>query len=413
MKQLNINVVWNLGAFFSCIFYVASQAFGDVKSTDGTILFDRNFDGQAEMMLNSVGLAIGNGLAPSANLHVAGNSIVTKTLTVGSSSEGSSNLNIVGSFGMGFQTVSNNTLLGDNSIVFADTTSGNITLEMPLAGNVTGRIYTIKKTVLNNSLLIAGGPFDAMPELVLNSSSMLSYVSLISSGGNWHILNLSGNGSNIGTGNLVLWLKLDETSGTTAYDSSGYGNHGSLINGFTLGANSVAGVLGGGLSLDGVNDYVSCAHSSSLDITGEFSLSFWVNPTLSANNQMTGYPVLVGKDNGAGYAVVVYSSSNTYAGISGNAHGNFSVADGGQHFPPNIWYHIVYTSNSSTKNFYVNGLLSITRTNSVQPFSTTANLQIGKRWNDTEHYKGAFDEVRLYNKRLTAAEIYTLYLLGL
>ena len=53
------------------------------------------------------------------------------------------------------------------------------------------------------------------------------------------------------------WWKFDETSGTTAYDSSGNGQHASLKNGAGRTNN---GVMGRALSLDGSNDYV--LHSS-------------------------------------------------------------------------------------------------------------------------------------------------------
>jgi hypothetical protein len=203
-------------------------------------------------------------------------------------------------------------------MVLANSSTGNITLELPPAVNVTGRIYTIKKTVLQNTVLLTGGPFDAYPELMLNSTTSLPYVSLVSSSANWHILSLSGNGTPIGSSNLVCWLKLDESSGVVAQDSSGHGNNGTLINGFTFGANSVTGVIGNGLNLDGVDDYVSCGNSASLDITGDFTMSFWVKPTVDSNTQ-NDFAILVGKDTGTpnGYAVQVHDTG-TYYGSSGN-----------------------------------------------------------------------------------------------
>lgn len=70
---------------------------------------------------------------------------------------------------------------------------------------------------------------------------------------------------------LVGYWNFNEDSGTIAHDSSGYTNHGELING----ASWAPGKYGNGLGLDGVNDYVNVPHSVSIS-TGIFTVSFWV-----------------------------------------------------------------------------------------------------------------------------------------
>ncbi|MHC4168475.1 MAG: hypothetical protein ACYSWQ_16100, partial [Planctomycetota bacterium] len=74
---------------------------------------------------------------------------------------------------------------------------------------------------------------------------------------------------------LVAHWRLDETSGTTAYDSSGNGNDGTL-NGNPQWA---AGMIGGALHLDGSSDYVRIPFSESLRVLnrGDFTLTLWLN----------------------------------------------------------------------------------------------------------------------------------------
>ena len=134
--------VMHLFLQIAVIFFVVKSISADVRSLDGTINFDVQSDGQTEMSLNTTGLGIG--VSPSANLHVVGNTIVSKKLFVGGS-DGSSNLNINGTLGYGLQTVSANATLADYSIVLADSSSDNLVLTLPYAGNASGSQYHIKK----------------------------------------------------------------------------------------------------------------------------------------------------------------------------------------------------------------------------------------------------------------------------
>lgn len=216
------------------LFLLSFAASGNVESTTGTIHFDSNFNGAPEMTLNSIGLGIGTS-APSANLEVSGNTIISQSLTVGSSSEGSANLNITGSFGMSLQNVSSNTLLGNSSLILADSSSDNLTLTLPDALNCDGRVYTIKKISSQNNILLSGNTWnnwiDNQDYMLLQSGSM-SAVSLISNSGNWSVLKEYGTTSLANTRTLFrdtfsngntqeAWV--ETTVGSTVYD---YGTSG-------------------------------------------------------------------------------------------------------------------------------------------------------------------------------------------
>jgi len=70
-----------------------------------------------------------------------------------------------------------------------------------------------------------------------------------------------GGGYEIPQNGLVGYWKFDEISGTTATDSSGHGNNGTIN-----GATPVAGKVGGALSFDGNSNFVSVAHPLSFQI---------------------------------------------------------------------------------------------------------------------------------------------------
>jgi len=206
-----------------CIVSLGSACcYADLRSNNGTIRFDTQVDQHFEMILNSTGLGIGT--LPSSNLHVNGNSIITEQLFIGGS-EGSSNLNINGSIGFSIQTVSTSTTVGGNSMIFADTSSDNLTLTLPFAGNVTGRKLTIKKISSLNSIWISGGGnIENQASYILNAgqTGSLPYVEMISDGSQWLVTNssLHSNFGPILSANLILWLDADDTS-TLNLDSSG------------------------------------------------------------------------------------------------------------------------------------------------------------------------------------------------
>ena len=80
-------------------------------------------------------------------------------------------------------------------------------------------------------------------------------------------------GSALAAGELV-WWKFDESSGTTASDSSGNNNAGTLTN--MGGTEWTAGKLNNSLNFDGVNDSV-IRSALSANITGDCTVSVWMN----------------------------------------------------------------------------------------------------------------------------------------
>jgi hypothetical protein len=197
------------------IFFIFTSALSaDVKSVTGQINFDTQMDNQAEMTLNSTGLGIG--ITPSANLHVNGNAIITNQIFVGEVS-GSSNLNVNGTLGYGIQNINSDTTLDNTSIVLVDSSSDNISITLPYAANVTGRIYTIKKIHSENSILLisASNLIDTSDYYVLSSGNLGCIEVFASSDGNWKVLNSNEGVSDAWTPSDIttnLWFDANDTS---------------------------------------------------------------------------------------------------------------------------------------------------------------------------------------------------------
>jgi hypothetical protein len=191
---------------------------------------------------------------------------------------------------------------------------------------------------------------------------------------------------------LVHWWKLDEGSGTIAYDSVD-GKNGTLTNMDPL-TDWVTGIRDGALDFDGIDDYVSLGPIDALkDKT--VTISAWIKPY-----DVSPYfsPVLTQCQGWWGY----------YFGLGGNKPAlglNYDAAISGEPINVNEWYHLAGTFDSKKLRIYVNGVLK----NTCEPVYTTGyncNAYIGYGVTDYEyHFKGIIDDVRVYRWGVDVDEI--------
>jgi len=373
----------------------------DVLGITGSIKFILNNDNQTKMNLNSTGLSVGH-TNPSANLHVTGNTLLNGGVIIN------------GAIDLGFQMVSSNTTLSSNGTMLVDTSSDNVTLTLPSSASFMGRQYIVKKTSRLNQLWIAGN--DSIEgELVslemTKPSRGFSHLRLLSDGTQWVVLEKSSDVTPVvGSDNLVGWWKLDETSGTTAYDSSGRNHHGALNGGFTFSGNSENGVSGkfrGAVHFDGTDDYINVGDVSDLSFPNNtFTISCWFKA-----DDTTSLIGLLGKRGspweyalhaiGVGGTIIAESWSSGGANVYNGVSMSYSTA----------WTHLVYTADGANASLYRDGVLIASTAKSVQTMSDTSSpFTIGLAGNGAgaKYMKGILDDIRVYNKALSADEILSL-----
>jgi len=211
---------------------------------------------------------------------------------------------------------------------------------------------------------------------------------------------------------LVGYWSFDEGTGLTANDLSRRGNTGTLINNPTW----VEGRVGRALSFDGVNDFVDVLHSENLNtVFGTntvFTLEAWAFPRVwvgnhsAIMNKATG-PFWSNVTNGMtagpwGFECVMGSN------IANNPAGGSIIVT---HSPPlNNWHHIVCTADGTNLIMYVNGRevgrTAITNLNLNLRSTNTAPLVFGRvieTWSPS--FNGNIDEIRAFNRALSAAEV--------
>jgi len=196
-----------------------------------------------------------------------------------------------------------------------------------------------------------------------------------------------------------------------ALDDSGNNNTGTLYGG----VKKVPGISGQALSFDGSDDYVSVADNpdDSLDFSTAFTISVWGNQTSVIENSGLVSKYL-GASGGRGYAVRTQTTNEIGVILSADGEGSdtdSSVNDCG--FTSNgEWTYITVTFDSGNIIYYKNGSQCDTDTNTVTSiFNNARSLNIG-RYNENTEFNGPIDEVRIYNRVLSASEIAEQYRAG-
>lgn len=205
----------------------------------------------------------------------------------------------------------------------------------------------------------------------------------------------------------VCYLKFDEGKGDVLKDASGAENDGE-INGEP---EWVKGKFGYALKFDGVDDYVELPFV--LPATAQkMTIECWVNPatltrpeweTVILNKRVskTSWSLYQTQDAKIGFTV--------WAGDPGPA---YAVST--SKISENTWHHIVVTyDGANTIKIYLNGELCASKTD-VQKVQdnedpTTNKIMIAKGGNPKRFFSGMIDEVKIYNRVLTDAEIKASY----
>jgi hypothetical protein len=203
------------------------------------------------------------------------------------------------------------------------------------------------------------------------------------------------------------WWKMDEGSNSYAYDISGNGNTGTLVNSPSW----ESGKYGGSLHFNGTGNYVNAGNSQTLNPYYAETITAWVKLDVPIGSQTSSYPQIIGKrdvDTQRAYFLAFEKGTNVLYWELKDSGGTYYVLKSTKNnWNTNEWYHIAATFDGSvTSNntkVYVNGVLENQTTwalTYVPQTSATARIGGGNYYLD-----GSLDDVKLYNYARTQKQV--------
>jgi hypothetical protein len=155
----------------------------------------------------------------------------------------------------------------------------------------------------------------------------------------------------------------------------------------------------------GESSWVTVPNAASLSLTTGMTISAWVRPTSAMQNE----PTILMKQASGNLTYALYANSgdgtpNAWFVSNGDWVSVFAAP--GHSAPLNTWTHIAATFDGATLRIFHNGQLSASQASAGAIDVASGVLRIGGNsvWSN-EGFPGVIDEVRIYNRALSATEI--------
>jgi len=220
---------------------------------------------------------------------------------------------------------------------------------------------------------------------------------------------------------LVLDMPMDSgytKSATVLTDRTPYSNNGTAAGGVTIGSDYT--------TFDGSTGYVDAGNGASLNITNAITISAWVNfIDLSLYgtdaSKIEGIVIKADEPSGAFITSSYYLTFDPRSAINrlsftivknSTTSSSVYISAFNSLISINTWHYIVATYDINSMNIYLDGVLKATTVSPDYPIQYVAKtVKIGGGLT-SRYFNGSIDEVRIYNRALSQAEITLLYDMG-
>jgi uncharacterized repeat protein (TIGR01451 family) len=168
--------------------------------------------------------------------------------------------------------------------------------------------------------------------------------------------------------------------------------HGTLQNGATF----ATGQVGQAFSLDGVNDFVQVPDDPNLDIRGHITIDAWIKPVALGGR-------IVDKSGGSDGYLLGTDSGHLRLAIGSTSISSSAILS------TTVWTHVAGVYDGSQLKVYINGVLDTSLAASGAIPTNTLPLHIGADQSGLSNFNGLIDEVQLYNRALSDAEVLSIF----
>lgn len=336
------------------------------------------------------------------------------------------NASLSGPLHMGFGELTSDGNLNEHSLYFLNSSSQPLSLTLPDAQSRPGQSLELIKTGGDKDIYLFSDNITGASNLALKGSSTPS-LTLRSNGAAWY-LSQALNYDNTYTpqqfktaadywkteyaGNLLAHWDFDEPAGATAYtDSSSYARSTTVLGSrFVSGSEGVDQLA---VSKDG-NGGLKANNSAELSGMKQMSIATWIKPS-----DVSGHKRLISFNNTAISDNIIYELQ-----LDGSEKIKFTVArdlqtkrvvNSTRSIAANTWVHIVATMNSldNSMKIFLNGVEDgSANTYPIADVSGDSNYSLYiKCYKDggSSGVLGSMDDLRIYNRALTAIEVADLY----
>jgi hypothetical protein len=211
------------------------------------------------------------------------------------------------------------------------------------------------------------------------------------------------------------WKMNDNAASTTVVDAMGISNGTAQQNTSVL---HTTGKIDGALSFNGSSDYINCGSDSSLNITGEISISVWIYAGAIPDDALW---VICGRQydgDTSGFGLILDGRLNPDSQTAPRRHIHFQIGDGSYHVtnvnaivPTSEWVHIVATRKANENAVvYYNGVSqSLTSAAWTGNITYSQSFKIGNQQGFSRFFTGSIDDLRIYDFALTSDQVSYLY----
>jgi len=203
--------------------------------------------------------------------------------------------------------------------------------------------------------------------------------------------------------NLMGWWKFDEGVGATALDWSGHGNHATLMGGPAW----IAGYDGGGLKLDGADDYAVLPIGEVIASMSSATFTTWVN----FSNIGGAWQRIFDFGNGTGTYIFLCPRTGTGGplrlAITTGGGGGESLIDSPATLPSG-WHHVAAVVKTGNMQIYLDGAVIASGSTALVPSGlgrTSSNWLGRSQYAADGYFNGSLDDFRIYDYALSADEI--------